>query len=94
MASFSSGRNWPASGTLAIYLRVSPETTLRRALARDLDLFGSADEIRRRYLSRYLPGQALYRAEATPEDTAHVVVDNDDPRHPVIIRWQPPRSAA
>ncbi len=32
--------------------------------------------------------------KATPEDTAHVVVDNDDPRHPVIIRWQPPRSAA
>jgi uridine kinase len=75
---------------LAIYLRVSPETTLRRALTRDLDLFGSPDEIRRRYRGRYLPGQALYRAEAAPEDRAHIVIGNDDPSRPVVIAWRPP----
>jgi len=75
---------------LAVYLRVAPETTLRRALARDLGLFGSAGETRSRYLGRYLPGQALYRAEAAPEEHAHIVVGNDDPAEPVIIRWLPP----
>lgn len=79
---------------LAVYLRVTPETTLRRALTRDLDLFGTAEEIRRRYLGRYLPGQALYQAEAAPEDTAHIVIGNDDPGNPAIIRWQPPDPAA
>ncbi|HUZ51094.1 MAG TPA: AAA family ATPase [Streptosporangiaceae bacterium] len=82
------------SWDLAIYLRVSPETTLRRALARDLGLFGSAEEVRRRYLGRYLPGQALYRAEAAPQDTAHIAIGNDDPDHPVVIRWQPPGFSA
>lgn len=78
---------------LAIYLRVSPDTTLRRALNRDLGLFGSPEQIRRRYLGRYLPGQALYPAEAAPEDSAHIIIGNDDPQNPVIIRWQPPRPA-
>jgi hypothetical protein len=45
-------------------------------MARDLVLFGSPEEVRRRYLGRYLPGQALYRAEAAPEDAAHVVIDS------------------
>jgi uridine kinase len=78
---------------LAMYLRASPDTTLRRALTRDLGLFGSPEETRRRYLGRYLPGQAPYRAEAAPEDSAHIVIGNDDPPNPVVIRWQPPRPA-
>jgi uridine kinase len=79
---------------LAIYLRVAPETTLRRALARDRGLFGSDEETRRRYLGRYLPGQALYRAEAGPEEHAHIVIGNDDPGQPAVIKWQPPGPAA
>ena len=76
---------------LAIYLRVSPDTTVRRAMTRDQGLLGPPQEIRRRYLARYLPGQALYRDEAAPEDTAHIVIGNDDPQNPVVIKWQPPR---
>jgi uridine kinase len=72
--------------TLSVYLRVSPEETLQRAAARDLALFGSHDEIQR----RYLPGQALYRSEAHPEETAHVVIGNEHPRCPVIERWAIP----
>lgn len=74
---------------LAIYLRVSPDTTLRRALTRDVGLFGSAAEICRRYLRRYLPGQALYQADAAPEESAHIIIGNNDPWNPVIIGWQP-----
>ncbi|MQA88527.1 MAG: uridine kinase [Streptosporangiales bacterium] len=78
--------------TFSVYLCVSPEATLRRAHARDLDLFQSGEEIERRYLRRYLPGQALYRAEADPEAAAHVVVDNERVHAPTIKRWTVPAS--
>ena len=57
--------------TLSVYLRVCPKESLRRAHGRDLELFGSAEEIERRYLGRYLPGQALYRQLADPQRLAH-----------------------
>lgn len=73
--------------TLSVYLRVSAEESLRRALVRDVSSFGSTDEVERRYLARYLPGQAFYRQEADPEAVADVLVDNDDPGAPVVLRW-------
>ncbi len=57
---------------------------------RDLDLFGSADEIDRRYLGRYLPGQALYRQDADPEAHGHILVDNEHLDDPRIERWGVP----
>jgi uridine kinase len=76
--------------TLAVYVRVSPEETLRRARIRDLDLFGSRAETDRRYLGRYLPAQALYRADAAPESVADIVIDNERPAAPAIARWDVP----
>lgn len=76
--------------TLSVYLRISPEETLRRAQNRDLKLFGSAGEIERRYLGRYLPGQALYRQRADPEGAAHILVDNEHTEAPLIERWATP----
>lgn len=73
--------------SLSIYLRVSPAETLRRAAIRDLALFGSAEEIERRYHGRYLPGQELYRREADPEEAADVLVDNDRADAPTVLRW-------
>ena len=73
--------------TLSVHLRVAEQESLRRALARDLGLFGSAHEVELRYRARYLPGQALYRAEADPEAVADVLVDNEDPSAPVVLRW-------
>lgn len=81
-------RDW---WTLSVYVAVSPEESLRRALRRDVTLFGSAAEVRRRYRGRYLPGHALYRDEVSPEAAAHVVVDNECPRAPVVLRWSPPQ---
>ncbi len=75
---------------LTVYLRVSPAESLRRALVRDLELFGSAEEVERRYRARYLPGQELYRAEVDPDATADVLVDNDDVDAPRVLRWGPP----
>jgi uridine kinase len=71
--------------THAVYLHVSEDETIARALRRDLALFGSEEVVVERYRRRYLPGQALYRREARPLDAAHLVVDNEDPAAPTIL---------
>ena len=73
--------------TFSVYLRVSESETLRRALVRDVAEFGSAGEVERRYRTRYLPGQALYRRDADPEGRADVLVDNEDVAAPTLLRW-------
>jgi uridine kinase len=67
----------------AIYLHVTPAETVRRALVRDLDLLGSAEQVRQRYARRYLPGQELYRRRDDPAGRADVVLDMTDPSRPV-----------
>jgi uridine kinase len=74
--------------TVSVYLSVSPEESMRRALTRDVALMGSADRVRRRYLARYLPGQALYRRAADPESVADIVIDNERVDAPRILRWR------
>jgi uridine kinase len=76
--------------TLSVYLRVSERETLRRALVRDVPVFGSAEEVVRRYRTRYLPGQEVYRQDADPEARADVLVDNEDLAAPTVLRWGRP----
>lgn len=71
---------------VALHLHVPPEETLRRALVRDLGLFGSEEAVRERYTQRYLPGQALYVADADPWAHADLVVDTTSPAEPRIVR--------
>jgi uridine kinase len=73
--------------SLVLYLTVSPPTTLLRGVARDSGALGATSRVTERYLHRYLPGQALYRAEADPQANADIVVDNEDPAEPRVIRW-------
>jgi len=73
--------------TLSAYLHVRPEVALERALTRDLPVHGSTENVVRRYLARYLPGQALYRERADPMSAAAVLLDTEDPAHPVVLRW-------
>lgn len=70
----------------SVYLHVPPEVSLRRALIRDSDLMGGPTAVSQRYHARYLPGQALYRQEATPKAHADVVLDHSDPTAPVVMR--------
>lgn len=72
---------------LSIYLHVPESVTLARAVVRDAGLLGGAEQVRRRYRRRYLPGQALYRAAASPLERADVVIDNSDPFRPHVVRW-------
>lgn len=74
----------------SVFLDVPFEITVARAVARDGHRFGDAEQIRRRYLQRYVPGQELYFAEAQPQAHAAVVIDNADFERPVLLRasWQ------
>ena len=58
-----------------------------RAVVRDLHLFDDTATIRGRYDRRYLPGQALYRDDAKPQEVADVLVDNSDWSDPMVLRW-------
>lgn len=71
---------------LSIFLRVDPAISLDRALDRDRSLFGTADTVERRYRQRYLPGQALYLKLVDPERHAEVLIDNNDPATPRLLR--------
>ena len=68
-----------------VFVSASFEETLRRAITRDLELFGTTGEARRRYRVRYIPGQELYFARARPDETADAVVLNDDVAAPVLF---------
>jgi len=67
----------------SIFVHADFDVTLKRAEARDLEQFGSVEEVRRRYLERYIPGQRLYLASVRPEAFASVVIDNSDLSSPV-----------
>jgi len=76
-----------ATWDLTVYLHVSEEVTLTRALLRDRHLFGEEAAVRRRYGRRYRPGQALYRDEAKPHEVADVLLDNSDWSDAAVLRW-------
>lgn len=73
------------SWDFTIFVEAAFETTAARAEQRDAVLFGSAEEVRKRYEQRYIPGQKLYFAESRPKERAKVVLDNNDPWNPVVL---------
>jgi len=76
-----------AEWDLSVFLDVSFETVLERALSRDLVLFGSEEEVRRKYMNRYMPGEKIYLEQCHPKDRADIVIDNNDFNNPEIIKW-------
>jgi uridine kinase len=71
---------------LSIFVAVPFEETLRRALERDRQLFGSEEEVRRRYEARYIPGQRLYYSREQPQGRADVVMINEAPDAPRLVQ--------
>ena len=67
---------------LSIYLSVTEDESLRRGVERDP---GNNKELSRRYRARYIPGQRLYKEESKPEESADIVVDNNDPSNPEVM---------
>jgi len=68
----------------SIFVEASFAVTLSRALRRDVALFRTSDDVRRRYEERYIPGQKLYLEQCRPKERATVVVDNNDPDNPQL----------
>ena len=62
-----------------VFVEAAFEVTVPRAIQRDRAVFGRAEEVRRSYEERYIPGQKLYLEECQPKERAMVVVDNNNP---------------
>jgi len=60
-----------------VFVDAAFDVTLARAKQRDAVLFGSVEEVRRRYEQRYIPGQQLYFDKSRPQERANVVIDNN-----------------
>lgn len=73
----------------SVFLKADFSVTVDRAALRDIELFGSAEEVRHRYVHRYVPGQQLYLASARPDRAASLVVNNNDPLRPKIEQARP-----
>jgi uridine kinase len=74
---------------LSVFVQVDPAISLQRALKRDVALFGNRDATERRYRERYLPGQELYMSQVHPDQGADVLIDNNDPTSPELLRIPP-----
>jgi hypothetical protein len=62
------------------------DSSVRRGVERDADLFGSRAEAEHRYRARYAAGRRLYLADSCPVDAADVVVVNDEARPLLLVR--------
>ncbi|MBI5930762.1 MAG: uridine kinase [Chloroflexi bacterium] len=68
-----------------IFVDVSFEVALARALERDIALFGDKATVLEHYQKRYIPAQQLYMRLYQPQVSAHIVVKNDDPTNATLI---------
>ncbi|MEW6405144.1 MAG: hypothetical protein AB1649_25395 [Chloroflexota bacterium] len=71
---------------LSVFLEVAFDTIIERALIRDLELFGTREEVLSRYVNRYIPSEQLYMEKCNPAERASIVIDNDDYRNPRVIK--------
>ena len=53
-----------------IFVDVTMQVALQRAMHRDLPLFGTPEAVRASYLERYFPGQQLYFQAVQPQQHA------------------------
>lgn len=70
---------------ILIFIDVSLETALRRAIERDLQMLGSYEQVRYMYEKRYFAGQRIYFERCHPIQRANLIIDNNDFRNPVVI---------
>ena len=74
--------NWD----LSIFLDITFDTVIKRALVRDMELFGSEEKIKERYISKYIPGEKIYMELCKPEERADIVIENSNYDAPVILK--------
>jgi len=67
---------------LRIFVSATFENALGRSRIRDQTPLMSADEVEKRYRSRYIPSQQFYLDMVCPAEHADIIVYNDEPRRP------------
>jgi uridine kinase len=72
---------------LKIFVDIDFQTSIQRALDRDLYLLGDKEEILKRYQERYIPGQKLYFELEKPQAKADIIVINNDYTNPMIMGY-------
>ncbi len=65
-----------------LYIDASFETTMQRAIIRDNDLFGGAEQTTKLYRERYIPGHTMYQQKHNPIKQSDIVLNNEDFRNP------------
>ena len=69
---------------IKIFADIEFETSLNRALKRDIYLFGDEKEIIKRYTEKYIPGQKFYLTTDNSKQYADIIIKNDDFTNPII----------
>lgn len=69
-----------------IFLDVSFDVVLERAIVRDHKRLGGKSKLLNKYQKRYIPGQKKYLTQYSPERQAHLVVNNNNYHKPYFIR--------
>jgi uridine kinase len=69
-----------------VFVDVSVALAIARGTARDAAHLGGMAAAREMHERRYQPAFAIYERRCRPKDRAHLVVSNDDPSAPRILR--------
>ncbi len=84
--SFLQRRDLADAWDVTVYLRAEFATARARGAARDATLLGSEAEAARLFDVRYHAAFRRYLDDVDPEGAADIVVDNDDPMRPGLVR--------
>jgi uridine kinase len=71
---------------VSIFLEVTFENALIRALARNQEEQYTPEALVERYRQRYQPGQQLYLDLCRPGEKADIIVDNNDLDRPFVVK--------
>jgi uridine kinase len=71
---------------MLIYLEASEDEVRRRIIDRDRAKQRTREETERRIDRRYFPSQQRYRTAFMPRDRADVIIDNQNPMAPRVIK--------
>jgi len=73
---------------LKIFIDISFNEVLNRAVIRDYHIFG--EETKSRYETKYIPIQKLYIKKWNPKGQSQIIIDNNDYNNPIFIQNKRP----
>jgi uridine kinase len=70
---------------IKIFLDITFNEVLHRAIMRDKYLFAEENKLLEKYRKRYIPGQKIYLEEENPKQKADIIIKYDDYENPEIV---------